>query len=366
MPVKFLVDLTLEELEESEGFGAWVIIEVNGKRIVWVACYIVQALSAILATVTFAVSSCDEIPYVLEKFEEEGGWVIRRNCRGGKLEVGFGTYEPVSPVVFRKEGDYLLIEAFEDGRFIGRERVEVREYVKAALEFLEECLKGTRDSTRTCSRVDAVKCLILKLHFSLYETGGSGMGTTYYVVAVFDKPWGEVLEKLSREFRYTRELAYQQGDRKKHLRFLFDVRGFNLVAVGEAHYTLRTTEQSTVDWFEVETYSKENMTLIQIETRLSAWMFVLSPELMKFLRKLMKAGAVLICGYTDDLDFRKAGFEENNQCLLYEWLVETVKRGKLEVLPSSITIVKRELLDLEDGLYELIEDPSVRRRSTCW
>ncbi|AEH25314.1 hypothetical protein [Pyrococcus yayanosii] len=160
MPVKFLVDLTLEELEESEGFGAWVIIEVNGKRIVWVACYIVQALSAILATVTFAVSSCDEIPYVLEKFEEEGGWVIRRNCRGGKLEVGFGTYEPVSPVVFRKEGDYLLIEAFEDGRFIGRERVEVREYVKAALEFLEECLKGTRDSTRTCSRVKTMQCFL--------------------------------------------------------------------------------------------------------------------------------------------------------------------------------------------------------------
>ncbi|WP_258083113.1 hypothetical protein [Thermococcus thermotolerans] len=58
---------------------------------------------------------------------------------------------------------------------------------------------------------------------------------------------------------------------------------------------------------------------------------------------------------TDDHDLRDAGFEGNNQFLLYEWLVETVKRGKLEVLPSSVTLVKKELLDLEDGLCELIK-----------
>lgn len=145
MPVKFSVDSTLKELEESKGFGAWIIIGINGKRIVWATCYIVQALSAILATVTFAVASCDEILYVLEKFEEDERRVIRRNCRGGELRVGFSTYEPISPVVFRKEGDYLFIEAFENDRVVGRERVGVREYVKAALEFLEEYLKGTRD-----------------------------------------------------------------------------------------------------------------------------------------------------------------------------------------------------------------------------
>ncbi|QDA31167.1 hypothetical protein FH039_05545 [Thermococcus indicus] len=164
MPVKFSVDSTLEELEESEGYGAWIIIEVNGKRIVWAACYIVQALSAILATVTFAVASCDEILYVLEKFEEDEGWVIRRNCRGGKLEVGFGTYEPISPVVFRKEGDYLLIEAFENDRLVGRERVEVREYVKAALEFLEEYLRGTKDRAYLTG-LERVKELVRKSRY---------------------------------------------------------------------------------------------------------------------------------------------------------------------------------------------------------
>ena len=145
MQVEFSVDVPLEELEESGGFGAWIIIEINRKRLVWAACYIVQALAAILSTVAFAVASCDEIPYVLEKFEEDERRAIRRNCRGGKLEVGFGTYEPISPVVFRKEDDYLLIEAFENDRLVGRERVEVREYVKAALEFLEEYLRGTGD-----------------------------------------------------------------------------------------------------------------------------------------------------------------------------------------------------------------------------
>ncbi len=164
MPVKFSVDSTLEELKESEGFGAEIEVEINGKEFVLALCYIVQALSAILATVTFAVSSCDEIPYVLEKFEEDERRVIRRNCRGRKLEVGFGTYEPISPVVFRKEGDYLLIEAFEDGRFIGRERVEVREYVKAALEFLEEYLKGTSDEAYLTG-LERVKELVRKSEY---------------------------------------------------------------------------------------------------------------------------------------------------------------------------------------------------------
>ncbi len=115
------------------------------------------------------------------------------------------------------------------------------------------------------------------------------MGTTYYTLAVFDKPWEEVLDKaLSR------------------------------VQI-QLHYELKTTKQSTVDWFEVETYSKENMMLLYTGVSTSRWLFVLSSELMKFLRKLMRAGTVLICGYTDDNDLRKAGFEENNQLLFYEW-----------------------------------------------
>lgn len=85
MSVRFSVDFPLEELEESGGFGAWITIEVNGKRIVWAACYILQAISGILATVAFAVASCNETPYVLGRFEEDERGVIRENCRMGNL-----------------------------------------------------------------------------------------------------------------------------------------------------------------------------------------------------------------------------------------------------------------------------------------
>ncbi|MBO8174874.1 MAG: hypothetical protein H0Z18_06405 [Thermococcus sp.] len=125
------------------------------------ACYIVQALEAILATITYVVTSCEEILYVLEKFEEDDRRAITRNCRNGELGVSFGTYEPIYAVVFRKESDYLLIEAFEDGRLVGREKVRVQEYVKAALGFLEEYLKGTKDEAYLTG-LERVKELVRK------------------------------------------------------------------------------------------------------------------------------------------------------------------------------------------------------------
>ena len=60
MGIKFCVKPSLEKLKESDGFGAEIEVEINGKEFVLALCYIVQALAAILATVTFAVASCDE------------------------------------------------------------------------------------------------------------------------------------------------------------------------------------------------------------------------------------------------------------------------------------------------------------------
>ncbi len=137
------------------------------------------------------------------------------------------------------------------------------------------------------------------------------MGTTYYTLAVFDKPWEEVLDKaLSR------------------------------VQI-QLHYELKTTEQSTVDWFEVETYSKENMMLLYTGVSTSRWLFVLSSELMKFLRMLMRAGTVLICGYTDDNDLRKAGFEENNSYSSTSGLVETIKRESSKSFPLALLLWRK-------------------------
>ncbi|WP_456396468.1 hypothetical protein, partial [Thermococcus sp.] len=111
------------------------------------------------------------------------------------------------------------------------------------------------------------------------------------------------------------------------------------------------------DYFDVEVFSKDGMTVIDLETCMSKFDFILSSEFLKFLKKLTGIGAVLICGYIYGGERLEIVFGNTNQFLLYEWLAEVVKRGKLEVIPFGVTIVKKELLELEDGLYELIERP---------
>lgn len=43
------------------------------------------------------------------------------------------------------------------------------------------------------------------------------------------------------------------------MKFIFDMRGFRLVVVGELYYELKIIEEDFFDWFEVEMYLKENM-----------------------------------------------------------------------------------------------------------
>ncbi|USS40972.1 hypothetical protein NF865_01765 [Thermococcus aggregans] len=143
MAVKLWIDASLKELKESGGFGAWIIMEVNGKRLVWASCYIKQALSGLLASIAYALDSCSAIPHVLGSFNEEDVNVILRNCRDKEFIESFGTYEPLVTVVFRKIGGHLLIESWENKKLVGREKVEIEEYVKAILEFLREYLEET-------------------------------------------------------------------------------------------------------------------------------------------------------------------------------------------------------------------------------
>jgi len=67
----------------------------------------------------------------------------------------------------------------------------------------------------------------------------------------------------------------------------------------------------------------------------------------------MKAEPLLICGYRDDTDLTKLGFEYNMSYLFINWLPEAIKTGKLETLPSALTIVKKEFITLDEGLYEV-------------
>ncbi len=122
--------------------------------------------------------------------------------------------------------------------------------------------------------------------------------------------------------------------------------------------------RTSLAFFNVEVYSylRGELTLVEFEVYAHNWMFVLSRDVMKFLKKLMRMGVALVYGRTDAYDFTRFGFGDDNRFPLHEWLAESVKEGKLDVVPSRLTLVRKDLLSLNDGLYELIERPDDEKR----
>ncbi|AIU70875.1 hypothetical protein TEU_11335 [Thermococcus eurythermalis] len=182
------------------------------------------------------------------------------------------------------------------------------------------------------------------------------------MVAVFDKPWEEVLKRLKEEFEYTDEKRYEGDEGNKEWFKFYDTRGFRLVEVGDIDYGMKTTREwggRLIALASVEMYSRGSITLIQIEVWTSGFDFVQSSELMKFLKKLARTGAVLICGYVYGHEKLRDVFGDYNQFLLYERLAEIVRRKRLEVLPSDLTVIREDILGLEDGLYELVGEPGL-------
>lgn len=186
------------------------------------------------------------------------------------------------------------------------------------------------------------------------------MGVDNYIYFVFDgKPEG-VEDFLETEFEV--EVRDEEfGDpRIDYLRKGLLGEDFQLVASGELLFDppLRTSEGETIVNADFRIYTVKGYTILEIHPNpRSRWWFVLSSELIRLLKKFMKAEPLLICGYRDDTDLTKLGFEYNISYLFVNWLPDAIKTGKLEILPSFLTAVKKELLNLEDGLYELIERP---------
>lgn len=189
------------------------------------------------------------------------------------------------------------------------------------------------------------------------------MGDCYDVVAVFERPWKEVVDELDRQFGLVKETEHDLDDWYES----YDTRGFKLVFKGRTkNIILKTTKP---EWyvgvdFWVEVFSKSEMTIVDFKTCTGGFNFISGWELMKFLGKLMDAGAALIMGYVygserleDINEWADEVFKGWSQFRTYEWLVETVRQGKLEVIPSGLTVVRDNLLSLEDGLYELIKRP---------
>ncbi len=183
------------------------------------------------------------------------------------------------------------------------------------------------------------------------------MGVDNYVYLVFDGKLGDVRRFIEEEFKL--ESWDDDGggawvlDLKGYI--LLD-EGFQRVASGELAFDppLRTTEGERIINADFRIYSVKGYTILEIHPAWrSMWGYVLSSDLIRLLKKFMRAGPLLICGYRDDVGLTKLGFKHDNRLILVNWLPEVVKTGKLEILPSVLTVIKREFLKMDKGLYEV-------------
>ncbi|KUH33620.1 hypothetical protein APY94_05345 [Thermococcus celericrescens] len=181
------------------------------------------------------------------------------------------------------------------------------------------------------------------------------MGVDNYVYLVFDMKLGDVRRFLEEEFKL------ESWDDDGEDTWVLDLKRYSLldeefqrVASGELAFDppLRTTEGERIINADFRIYSVKGYTILEIHPAWrSRWGYVLSSELIRLLKKFMRAEPLLICGYRDDADLTELGFKHNNQLILINWLPKVVKTGRLEVIPSALTVVKRELLKMDTGLY---------------
>jgi len=187
------------------------------------------------------------------------------------------------------------------------------------------------------------------------------MGVDNYLYFVFDKKPEEVEDFLEKEFEVEVRDREWDDPRMDYLRekgLLGEE--FQLVVSGGLLFDppLRTDEGEAIVNADFHVYTVKGYTILEIHPVLrSRWLWVLSSEVIRLLKQFMKAEPLLICGYRDDAELTKLGFKYNMSYLLINWLPESIKTGRLEILPSCLTVAKKDLLDLEDGLYELIERP---------
>ena len=183
------------------------------------------------------------------------------------------------------------------------------------------------------------------------------MGVDNYIYLMFDKKPEEVEDFLKRKFEVEVRDGEWDDPRMDYLGEK-DLLGddFQLVVSGELPFDppLRTTEWGVIINADFYVYRVKGYTILEIHpVSRSRWRFVFSSEVIRLLKQFMKAEPLLICGYRDDTDLTKLGFEYNMSYLFINWLPEAIKTGKLEILPSALTAVRKELLKLDEGLYEV-------------
>ncbi|WP_232473393.1 hypothetical protein [Thermococcus thioreducens] len=179
------------------------------------------------------------------------------------------------------------------------------------------------------------------------------VGVDNYIYFVFDGKPEDVEDFIMREFEVEvqdEEFGNPWMDYLREKGLLGE--DFQLIIPGELLFDppLRTDEGKTILNADFRIYTAKGFTILELHPNpRSRWWSVLSSEVIRLLKQFMKGGPLLICGYRDDTDLTKLGFKHNNRLMFINWLPEAIKTGKLEVLPSALTAVKKELLDLKDG-----------------
>ena len=194
------------------------------------------------------------------------------------------------------------------------------------------------------------------------------MGDCYDIVVVFERPWKRVVRELCEQFELIEDTEHDLDEWYEP----YDTRGFKLVFKGKTKNIILKTirpERYVGVGFWIEVFSKGEITIVDFETCTGGIDYVSSKELLRFFEKLTNAGAVIITGYVyanewlDEInEWVDEVFGEWSQFRTYEWLEGVLRKGKLEVLPSGITVVRNNLLSLEDGLYELVERPGREKK----
>ncbi|KUH33619.1 hypothetical protein APY94_05340 [Thermococcus celericrescens] len=193
------------------------------------------------------------------------------------------------------------------------------------------------------------------------------MGTEYFLSFIFDKSPEEIERFISSNFK-VRLREPDESDRKfmEIERREFLKRGllkYPVVFIKKgglwSNNPLETSDESfwPIEYFDLRLFEVGEYSLLELNPQpRSSWMFVKSSDLLDFLKPFMREGFLMVSGYSDGIDLTEIGLKEDDELLLYMELVSIIEK-KEEILPSGLTVVKANLLFLEDGLYELVERP---------
>ncbi|MDK2869651.1 MAG: hypothetical protein PWP39_886 [Pyrococcus sp.] len=198
------------------------------------------------------------------------------------------------------------------------------------------------------------------------------MGVDYFLYFIFDKSPEDIERFISSNLK-VRLQEPDESDRKfmEIERQAFLKRGllkYPIAFVKKgglwSNTPLETSDESfwPIEYFDLRLFTVGKYSLLELKPQpRSSWMFVKSSDLLNFLKFFMREDFLMVSGYNDGIDLTKIGLKEDDEFLLYMELVSIIEK-KEKILPSGLTVVKANLLPLEDGFYELIERPGRERK----